>query len=100
MNIEDWKKSSEGERNSILQNHEKFNPYTDEAYDLVRSLGKELAKSKNFDLNKVGVLNRFGELIIHIHVPDEEKGVFPGRPIPEYFGFRVFYSGESSWFEH
>lgn len=99
MNLESWKKLEEKERLRILRNVESFNPYSDEAYDLVRALGEEFANSESYPVFKVGVLNRFGELIVHLHIPDDLLPEFKNTE-PMYYGFRVFYSGESAWFEH
>lgn len=100
MNIDEWKSLSDTERSAYIKSSRLFNPYTGEAYELVRSLGREMAEIENLNQEKVGVLNRFGELIIHLHVPEEELAYFKGRNERNYFGFRVFYSSERSWFDH
>ena len=69
MDINSWKNLSESERTEILFDANKFNPDAEESYKLVRALGQELANSSKCNSKKVGVLNRFGELIIHLHVP-------------------------------
>lgn len=100
MNIADWKKLDDRQRKSIAQNIEVFNPYSDNAYEMVRTLGKEIAGIEKCSIEKVGVLNRYGELIIHLHVPEDQLETYRNKDEPRYYGFRVFYSGESSWFQH
>ncbi len=99
MDIDSWKEKSDEERELIIRNQETFNAYSNEANILVRSLGKELSKTKGLNTDMVGVLNRFGELIIHLHVPLKGCSKLEGV-IENYFGFRVFFSKESAWFNH
>ena len=100
MNIKEWKLLTSEEREYLPRNLDTFNPYSNEAYDLVRSLGKELAAEVQSDTGKVGVLNRFGELIIHLHVPEGQLRHFKDNAVTNYYGFQVFYSGVTKWFEH
>ena len=100
MNIEEWKKLSDSERESIFKDRSKFNPYSDEAYELVRALGREMAEIENLNQEKVGVLNHFGELMIQLHAPENELAYLKGRNERSYFGFRVSYSGERQWYDH
>ena len=46
-----------------------------------------MAEIEKLNQNKVGVLNRFGELVIHLYVPEEELTYFRGRNERSYFGF-------------
>ncbi|MEE9494756.1 MAG: hypothetical protein V3W04_15460 [Gammaproteobacteria bacterium] len=100
MNAVEWKALSESERNIAIRNYQIFNPYSDEAYELVQNLGRELASEEQLDQNKVGVLNRFGELIIHLHFPESGTTCRVDKQDQSYYGFRVFYSGEDTWFDH
>jgi len=97
MNIEEWKNLSDSDRESFFHDSDKFNPYSDEAYALVHTLGREMAAIEHLDQEKVGVLNRFGELIIELYVPANELDYFKGRNPRRYYGFRVIYSSERSW---
>lgn len=100
MNIENWKKLTNTDRQSILSNPESFDPYSNNSYELVRDLGEELALSLRLPQGKVGVLNRFGELIIHLHAPEERLSLLSRDSAQVYYGFSVIYSDISAWFKH
>lgn len=100
MKISDWKNLTNEERSAALADLNSFNPYSDEAYELVRALGYELAEVRAVSDAKIGVLNRFGELIINLSVPDHLLEQCVEVLDKEYFGFRVFTCKLSARLEH
>jgi hypothetical protein len=94
MNIEEWKNKSEEEREKMVSNVESFDPYSDQSYSLVRALGWELADRFKEDVKDVGVLNKHGQLIIHLC--SESSIPFPKK----YMAFTVAVSGSDSWLKH
>ena len=98
--IDDWKKLSDADRSAIIADTEMFNPYSNEAYDLVRDVGHDFVLDVDFEVMKIGVANRFGELVIDAYV---EEDLLPHARISgpkKHLGFRIFYGDIRSWFEH
>ncbi len=94
MNIEEWKSKTDEERSQVISSLDSFNPYSDEAYELIRELGWELANGIVGEIKDVGVVNKHGQLIIHLC--SDAKVSAPQK----YMGFSVLVSSSSSWFMH
>ena len=98
--LESWKELSDTDRSAIIRDTEKFNPYSDEAYQLAREVGRDFSVQAGFEVLKIGVLNRFGELVVHAHVKPEQLAHAQANGATNHLGFRIFYSDINAWFEH
>lgn len=88
MNISEWKALEPEQMSSLLRDSNKFNAYSDAAYSLLNSLAKEYVLRSQLKVVETEILNRWGELIIHLKVAGKEFAHDCGEE--RYYGFRIW----------
>jgi hypothetical protein len=102
--VKQWKELSPEIRDNYLRDTDKFNPYTEEAYKFLYSLGEDLITNSEHKIKRIKVLNRFGELILGAVVSSQDskklnpeyKFDFAQAVYDEYYGFTIYYLDEES----
>jgi hypothetical protein len=94
--ISEWLALTEKQKREFLEDMERFNSYSDEAYELANSVVSNFREKYNLNQARITIGNKGGYLLIVAVIPRKEYEQLVAENIKYYLGFNICFVQESN----